>query len=108
MRSATPSQKPEPGMRLPQRDGIHTIQSISAFSLPRPVITSKQLIVVTLALLAASPVVAVLNLEKTRGLRTEVASSEVARQNAQRQGASREKQLKEREAAVAAASAKFG
>jgi predicted nucleic acid-binding Zn-ribbon protein len=72
------------------------------------VITSKQLIVATVALLAASAVLAVLNLQKTRGLRTEVASSETARQNAEQQRASREKQLKEREAAVAAASAKFG
>jgi hypothetical protein len=72
------------------------------------VITSKQLILATVALLAASAALAVLNLQKTRGLRTEVASSETARQNAEQQRASREKLLKDREAAVAAATAKFG
>lgn len=51
---------------------------------------------------------AVLNLQKTRGLRLEVAQSETARQTAERQRISREKQLKDREAAVAAASAKYG
>jgi hypothetical protein len=81
---------------------------ISAFSLPRPVITSKQLIIATLALLAASAVLAVLNVQKTRGLRTEVASSETARQTAEQQRASREKLLKDREAAVATALAKSG
>lgn len=71
-------------------------------------IASKQLILVTLALLAASAVLAVLNLQKSRGLRTEIASSETVRQNLEQQRAFREKQLKDREAAVAAASAKFG
>lgn len=49
-----------------------------------------------------------MNLQKTRGLRSEVALSETARQNAEQQRASRENLLKDREAAVAAASAKFG
>ena len=50
---------------------------------------------------------AVLNLQKTRGLRTEIVQSETARQSAERSRASREKLLKDREAAVAAATAKF-
>jgi len=72
------------------------------------VITSRQLILASLALLALAAIFAVLNLQKTRGLRTEVVQSETARQTADQQRISREKQLKEREAAVAAANAKFG
>jgi hypothetical protein len=72
------------------------------------VITSKQLIVATVALLGASAILAVLNLQRTRGLQTAVMQSETARQNTEQQRAAREKQLKDREAAVAAASAKFG
>jgi hypothetical protein len=47
-------------------------------------------------------------LQKTRGLRTEIVQSESARQAADQQRITREKQLKDREAAVAAANAKFG
>ena len=71
-------------------------------------ITSKQLIIASVVLVAASAVLAILNLQKTQGLRTEVAVSETARQSAEQQRASREKLLKDREAAVAAASAKYG
>jgi predicted nucleic acid-binding Zn-ribbon protein len=81
---------------------------ISAFSVPRFPITSRQLILASVALLGVSAVFAVLNLQKTRGLRTEVVQSETARQTAEQQRASREKLLKDREAAVAAANAKFG
>jgi hypothetical protein len=81
---------------------------ISAFSLPRFVITSRQLILSSVAFLALSAVFALLNLQKTRGLRTEIVQSETARQSADQQRISREKQLKDREAAVAAANAKFG
>ena len=81
---------------------------ISAFSVPRFQITSRQLILASVALLGVSAVFAVLNLQKTRGLRTEVAQSETARQTAEQQRASREKLLKDREAAVTAANAKFG
>jgi hypothetical protein len=59
-------------------------------------------------LLGLSAVFAVLNLQKTRGLRTEVVQSETARLTGEQQRISREKQLKDREAAVAAANAKFG
>jgi uncharacterized protein (DUF3084 family) len=59
-------------------------------------------------LLGAAAIFAVLNLQKTRGLRTEIAEKETARQTADQQRISREKQLKDREAAVAAANAKFG
>jgi hypothetical protein len=72
------------------------------------VITSKQLISATVALLCASAILAMLNLQRTRGLQAAVMQSETARQDAERQSSSREKQLKDREAAVAAASAKLG
>ena len=81
---------------------------ISAFSFSRFPVTAKQLIFVSVALLGLSAIFAVLNLQKTRGLRTEVVQSEAARQTADQQRIAREKQLKDREAAVAAASAKFG
>ena len=71
-------------------------------------ITSRQLILASVGLLSLAAVFALLNLQKTRGLRTEIVQSESARQTAERQRISREKQLKEREAAVAAANAKFG
>src|SRR3977135_1316265 len=81
---------------------------ISASSLPRSPITSRQLILASVALLGVSTIFAVLNLQKTRGLRTEVVQSETARLTADQQRVSREKQLKDREAALAAANAKFG
>ena len=81
---------------------------ISAFFPPNFAITSRQLILASVALLGVSAVFAVLNLQKTRGLRTEVVQSEMARQSADQQRASREKLLRDQEAAVAAASAKFG
>jgi chromosome segregation ATPase len=59
-------------------------------------------------MLSLAAVFAVLNLEKTRGLRAEVVQSETARQNGEQRRIAREKQLKEREAGVAAANAKFG
>ena len=88
--------------------GFITSASISAFTLPRLAVTSRQLIFASIGLLSLSAIVAGLNLQKTRGLRTEVAQSETARLNAEHQRVSREKQLKEREAAVAAANAKYG
>jgi hypothetical protein len=80
---------------------------ISAFSVPRFQITSRQLILASVALLGVSAVFAVLNLQKTFGLRTELGQSATARQSAEEQRASREKLLNDREAAVAAANAKF-
>ena len=71
-------------------------------------ITSRQLIFASVGLLSLSAVFALLNLQKTRGLRTEIVQSESARQTAEQQRVSREKQLQEREAAVAAAKEKFG
>jgi hypothetical protein len=59
-------------------------------------------------LLGLAAIFAVLNLQKTRGLRTDLVQSETARQAADQQRISHEKQLKDREAAVAAASAKYG
>lgn len=59
-------------------------------------------------LLALSAVFGLLNLKKTRGLRTEIVQTESARQTAENLRISREKDLKGREAAVAAANAKFG
>jgi hypothetical protein len=81
---------------------------ISAFSLSRFPITSRQLILASVALLGFSAIFAVLNLQKTRGLRTEIVQSETARQTGEQQRVSREKQLKDREVAVAAATAKYG
>src|SRR5215212_4614546 len=96
-------------MRLPRRRDVSYNTVISAFFLPRPlVLTSKQLIAASIALVAAATLLAVLNLQKTRGLRTAAATTETARQTAQQQLASREKVLKDREAAVAAMSAKDG
>jgi hypothetical protein len=81
---------------------------ITAFPPSRFPITSRQLIFASIALLGVSAVFAVLNLQKTRGLRTGIVQSETARQTAEQQRASREKLLKDREAAVASANAKFG
>jgi hypothetical protein len=83
------------------------MRAISAFSLSRFPVTSKQLIVASAALLGLAAIFAVLNLQNTRSLRTEIVQSETARQAADQQRISREKQLKDREAAVAAASAKY-
>jgi len=77
------------------------------FSPSRVPITSRQLILAAAALLGFSAVLAFLNLQKTRGLRTEIVQSETARQTANQQRISREKQLQDREEAVAAANAKF-
>jgi hypothetical protein len=92
-------------MRAPHFIGSALIR---AFTLSRFPITSRQLIFASIGLLFLSAVFAVLNLQKTRGLRTEIVQGETARQAADRQRLAREKQLKEREAAVAAANAKFG
>lgn len=66
------------------------------------------MILASVGLLFLSAVFAILNLQKTSGLRSEILQSETARRSADQQRAAREKQLKEREAAVAAATAKFG
>ena len=81
---------------------------ISAFTLSRLSISSRQLIFASVGLLSLSAIFAVLNLQKTHDLRTEVVQSETARVSGEQQRISREKQLREREAAVAAANAKFG
>jgi hypothetical protein len=80
---------------------------ISAFP-QRFRITSRQLIFASVGLLSVSAIFAFLNLQKTRRLRVEVTQSETSRASAERQSAYRDKQLKDRETAVAAASAKFG
>ncbi|MCA1657801.1 MAG: hypothetical protein LC627_00710, partial [Verrucomicrobiaceae bacterium] len=71
-------------------------------------ITSRTLIGASVALLALSAVFGILNTQRTRKLRAEVTESESARQNAEQARARHEKELKGREAAVAAANAKFG
>ncbi|MEY2482194.1 MAG: hypothetical protein QOK24_722 [Verrucomicrobiota bacterium] len=71
-------------------------------------ITSRTLIGASVALLALSAVFGILNTQRTRKLRAEVTESEIARQNAEQFRAKREKELKGREAAVAAANARFG
>jgi hypothetical protein len=80
---------------------------ISAFPQRFP-ITSRQLVFASVGLLSLSAVFAFLNLQKTRRLRAEVTQSETSRASVERQSAFRDKQLKDREAAVAAANAKFG
>ena len=97
-----------PRMRLPLTLALYTIRIINPLSLSRFPVTSKQLMFVAVALLGLSAVFAVLNLQKTGGLRSQVVQSQTARQLADQLRISREKQLKDREAAVAAASAKFG
>jgi uncharacterized membrane protein YdfJ with MMPL/SSD domain len=84
---------------------MHFITAFPPFRFP---ITSRQLIFASIALLGVSAVFAVLNSQKTRGLRTGIVQSETARQTAEQQRASREKLLKDREAVVASANAKFG
>jgi len=59
-------------------------------------------------LLSLTAIFALLNLQKTHSLRTKIVQSENARETADQQRISREKQLKDREAAVATANAKFG
>jgi hypothetical protein len=71
------------------------------------VITSRQLIGCSFALLALSGVFGVLNLQKTRGLRNEIIQNESDRQTTEWLRLSREKELKGREAAAAEANAKF-
>ena len=95
-------------MGLQQRHPFHTMKSISASPFPTFAITSRQLIGASVMLLALSAVFGVLNLQKTRGLRTELIQSETARQTAEQLRASRERELKGREATVAAAQAKLG
>src|ERR1700674_80523 len=81
-----------------------------AVALPSPffVITSKTLIISSAVLLTLSALFGILNLQKTRGLRTEVSQSEVTLKTTEQARISREKGLKAREEAVAAATAKFG
>lgn len=81
-----------------------------AVALPSPffVITSKTLIISSAVLLTLSAVFGILNVRKTRGLRTDVVQSEAARKTTEQARISREKELKAREEAVAAATAKFG
>jgi hypothetical protein len=71
------------------------------------VITSRQLIGCSVALLALSGVFGLLNLQKTRGLRNEARQSASDRQIAERLRLLREEEFKGREAAVAEANGKF-
>jgi hypothetical protein len=87
--------------------GLVQSRFISAFPQRFP-ITSRQLIFASVALLSLSALFALLNLQKTQRLRAEVAQSETSRASAEQRSASKDKQLKDREAAVAAANAKFG
>lgn len=70
-------------------------------------ITPRRLILVSMALLGLAATFSLLNLRKTRALRSEVAWSETTRIAADQERASREKQLDEREVAVAATNLKF-
>ena len=70
--------------------------------------TSKILIGSSFFLLALSAIFGVLNTYRTRDLRVQATQSESARQTAEQARVNREKEIKGREAAVAAANAKFG
>jgi hypothetical protein len=74
---------------------------------PLSVNTPRTLIGASVFLLALSAVLGLLNTQKTRGLRAQVTQAEVARNAAEELRITREKELKRREAAVAAANAKF-
>ena len=69
--------------------------------------TPRTVLSVSLFLLAVSAVLGVLNTQKTRGLRAQVAETEVARTAAEKFQSTREKELKAREATVVAANAKL-
>ena len=71
-------------------------------------ITSRHLIVSAVSLLALSALFGILNLQKTGRWRAAVTRTEAARQSAEQLRIAREKELKGREAAIAAANAKFG
>jgi Tfp pilus assembly protein PilV len=69
--------------------------------------TPRTLIGISVFLLALSATVGLLNSQKTRGLRAQVAQSDVARNAAEHLRITRESELKGREAAVLAANARF-
>jgi len=109
MRDGQPKLLSDTRMALPGRRPIsYDPANRSTSSFPPLVITSRRLIGASVLLLALSAVFGVLNLQKTRGLRTEIIQSETARQTAEQVRLSREKELKGREAAVAAANVRFG
>ena len=95
-------------MRLPSTRSLSYHPLVGAFSSRHYVITSKQLIGASVSLLALSAVFGILNMQKTRGLRSVITQTETARQTAEQLRVNRERDLKGREAAVAAANAKFG
>ena len=70
--------------------------------------TSRNLIVSAVVLLALSAIFGVLNLQKTRKLRSEITRTESARETAKQLLITQGKELEGREAAVAAAKAEFG
>jgi hypothetical protein len=72
------------------------------------VIPPKTIISASVFLLVLSAVLGVLNTQKTLGLRAQATRAEVARNAAEQLRIARERELKGREAAVAAANAKFG
>ena len=104
------------GKRCPCRNEIASRALISYDSAPFSpisfppfvVITSRHLIVSAVSLLALSAIFGILNLQKTGRWRAAVTRTEAARQSAEQLRFAREKELKEREAAIAAANAKFG
>ena len=70
-------------------------------------ITPRNLILATVLLLTLSVIFGVLNLKRTRELRSDTERAELGRAAAERRGIAREKEAAEREAAVAAARAKL-
>jgi hypothetical protein len=72
------------------------------------VFTSRNLIISAVGLLTLSAIFGVLNLQRTRNLRSEITRTETARETSEQLLITHEKELEGREAAVAAAKAEFG
>jgi hypothetical protein len=70
--------------------------------------TPRTIVNISISLLTLSAVLGVLNTQRTRGLRAQVTQVADARDAAERRRVAREKELIAREAAVAAANARFG
>lgn len=71
-------------------------------------LTSRNLIISAGALLALSAAFSVLNLQKTRNLRSDITRTKTAREAAEKLRITQEKELEGREAALAAARGEFG
>ncbi|MEY2503855.1 MAG: hypothetical protein QOG27_135, partial [Verrucomicrobiota bacterium] len=94
-------------MGLPAPPLFHTNWSPREFFAPLAVITSRNLILGALLLLSLSAIFGVLNLKRTRELRSDLVRANADRQTAEQLRITREKDIAGREAAVAAARTKL-